>query len=70
MAFTIHSSDFANAADIPAQFTCSGEDRSPALEWKDAPAGTKSFTLIADDPDAPVGTWTHWIIWNIPERYT
>ena len=62
MAFTLSSPDFANGADIPRQFTCSGEDRSPALEWKDPPAGTKSFTLIADDPDAPVGTWVHWVI--------
>ena len=66
MAFTLQSSDFANGADIPKQFTCSGEDRSPALEWKDAPAGTKSFALIADDPDAPVGTWVHWVVFNIP----
>ncbi len=66
MALTLQSPDFANGADIPKQFTCSGEDRSPALEWKDAPAGTKSFALIADDPDAPVGTWVHWVIFNIP----
>ena len=66
MVFTLRSSDFPNGADIPRQFTCSGEDRSPALEWKDAPAGTKSFALIADDPDAPVGTWVHWVIFNIP----
>ena len=66
MAFTLRSPDFANGADIPKQFTCSGEDRSPALEWGDAPAGTKSFALVADDPDAPVGTWVHWVIFNIP----
>ena len=56
MAFALSSPDFSNGGDIPKQFTCSGEDRSPTLEWKDAPAGTKSFALIADDPDAPVGT--------------
>jgi Raf kinase inhibitor-like YbhB/YbcL family protein len=66
MAFTLRSSDFANGADIPRAFTCDGEDRSPALEWSEAPAGTKSFALIADDPDAPVGTWVHWVIFNIP----
>jgi len=66
MAFSVSSPDFANGADIPKQFTCSGEDRSPAREWKDAPAGTKSFVLIVDDPDAPVGTWVHWVIFNIP----
>jgi len=66
MALTMRSPDFASGADIPKQFTCSGEDRSPALEWSGAPAGTKSFALIADDPDAPVGTWVHWVIFNIP----
>jgi len=65
MPFTLQSPDFANGGEIPRQFTCSGEDRSPGLEWKDAPAGTKSFALIADDPDAPVGTWVHWVIFNI-----
>ena len=70
MSFTLHSADFANGAEIPKQFTCSGEDRSPALEWKDAPAGTKSFALIADDPDAPAGTWVHWVIYNIPATAT
>lgn len=66
MAFTLRSPDFANNADIPRRFTCSGEDRSPALEWNEAPAGTKSFALIMDDPDAPAGTWVHWVIFNIP----
>lgn len=66
MAFAIHSPDFASGAEIPRAFTCSGEDRSPALEWKDVPEGTKAFALIADDPDAPVGTWVHWVIFNIP----
>jgi len=67
MAFTIRSAAFSNGGDIPKEFTCSGEDRSPAVEWSEAPAGTKSFALIADDPDAPVGTWVHWVIFNIPE---
>jgi hypothetical protein len=66
MAFTLQSGDFANGAEIPKQFTCSGEDRSPELEWKGAPAGTRTFALIVDDPDAPVGTWVHWVIFNIP----
>ena len=66
MALTVQSADFANGAEIPKQFTCSGEDRSPALEWKDAPAATKTFALIVDDPDAPVGTWVHWVVFNIP----
>lgn len=51
---------------IPAKYTCDGQDISPPLTWSDPPAGTKSFALISDDPDAPVGTWVHWVIWNIP----
>jgi Raf kinase inhibitor-like YbhB/YbcL family protein len=66
MAFTLRSPDFANGGEIPKPFTCSGGDRSPALEWAGAPAGTKSFALIADDPDAPAGTWVHWVIFNVP----
>jgi Raf kinase inhibitor-like YbhB/YbcL family protein len=66
MSFALRSPDFANGANIPRAFTCDGEDRSPALEWTDAPPGTKTFALIADDPDAPAGTWVHWVIYNIP----
>ena len=66
MAFNMRSAAFSNGGEIPKEFTCSGEDRSPALEWSEAPTGTKSFALIADDPDAPVGTWVHWVIFNIP----
>jgi Raf kinase inhibitor-like YbhB/YbcL family protein len=66
MIFTVRSPDFANGANIPRSFTCDAEDRSPALEWSDAPAATKTFALIADDPDAPAGTWVHWVIYNIP----
>ncbi len=51
---------------IPAKYTCDGQDISPPLNWSDPPTGTKSFALIADDPDAPAGTWVHWVIWNIP----
>ncbi len=68
MAFTIQSSDFTNGGDIPRAFTCEGEDRSPALSWSGAPEGTKAFALIADDPDAPAGTWVHWVIFNIPAK--
>jgi Raf kinase inhibitor-like YbhB/YbcL family protein len=66
MSFALRSPDFANGAEIPRGFTCDGEDRSPALEWSQAPEGTKFFALIADDPDAPAGTWAHWVIFNIP----
>ena len=67
MTFQLKSPDFATGAEIPKQFTCSGSDISPALEWTDPPAGTKSFALIADDPDAPSGTWVHWVLYNVPE---
>ena len=66
MAFAVHSPDFASAGVIPRALTCDGEDRSPALEWTGAPQGTKAFALIADDPDAPAGTWVHWVMYNIP----
>ncbi len=64
--FTLTSSAFASGADIPTQYTCKGTDVSPALEWSGAPAHTASFALIMDDPDAPSGTWVHWVIWNQP----
>lgn len=66
MAFQISSPAFANGAAIPSKFSCKGRDISPALAWTEPPAGTKSFALIMDDPDAPVGIWVHWIIFNIP----
>jgi len=51
---------------IPKQFTCSGADVSPALSWSDPPSGTQSFALIVDDPDAPMGTFVHWVVYNLP----
>jgi Raf kinase inhibitor-like YbhB/YbcL family protein len=65
-AMKLTSPSFEPGKPIPAKFTGEGADVSPALKWEDAPAGTKSFALICDDPDAPVGTWDHWLIWNIP----
>lgn len=62
----LKSSAFQPGAMIPAKYTCDGEDISTPLNWSDPPAGTKSFALISDDPDAPVGTWVHWVMWNIP----
>jgi Raf kinase inhibitor-like YbhB/YbcL family protein len=64
--FEITSTDFAPGGAIPREFTCEGADGSPALEWTAPPAGTKSLALIVDDPDAPVGTWVHWVIYNLP----
>lgn len=66
MAITITSSVFNEGGMIPARYTCDGQNISPPLKWDGAPEGTKSFALISDDPDAPVGTWVHWVMWNIP----
>ena len=65
-AFTLTSSAFAPGAAIPEQYSCKGADTSPALEWSGAPANVASFALIMDDPDAPGGTWVHWVLWNLP----
>ena len=66
MSLQITSSSFTAGQSIPKQYTCDGADISPQLAWKDAPAGTKSFALIVDDPDAPAGTWVHWVLFNLP----
>ena len=66
MNFKISTTSFPVDGTIPKKYTCDGPDQSPAISWNGAPQGTKAFALIADDPDAPVGTWTHWLIWNIP----
>ena len=70
MAFTISSPSFQNDASIPKKFTCDGADVSPELHWSSPPAGTQSFALISDDPDAPVGTWTHWVLFDLPAETT
>jgi Raf kinase inhibitor-like YbhB/YbcL family protein len=66
MAFELTSSAFAQGETIPVKYTCDGDDLSPPLEWHDPPEGTQSFALVNDDPDAPVGTWDHWILFNLP----
>jgi Raf kinase inhibitor-like YbhB/YbcL family protein len=66
MAFTLSSPSFAEGGAIPRLHTCEGADLSPALEWSGEPDGTGSLALIVDDPDAPVGTWNHWLLWDIP----
>jgi Raf kinase inhibitor-like YbhB/YbcL family protein len=66
MAISLSSSAFQEGDMIPAKYTCDGKDVSVTLKWTGAPEGTKSFALISDDPDAPVGTWVHWVMWNIP----
>lgn len=66
MSFTLRSPAFAWGELIPRRHSCDGENLSPALEWTDPPPSARSFALIADDPDAPAGTWNHWLLWDIP----
>ena len=63
---TITSDAFASGQSIPAKYSCIGRNVSPPLAWNEPPAGTQSFALIMDDPDAPIGTWVHWVLYNIP----
>lgn len=67
MAFELKSSAFSQGAPIPSKYTCDGADASPHLTWSNPPEATKCYVLIADDPDAPVGTWVHWVVYNIPK---
>jgi len=66
MEIKVTSSVFAEGGLIPAKYTCDGQDISPPLEWEAVPEGTKSIALISDDPDAPMGTWVHWVLFNLP----
>ncbi len=66
LAMKLTSSAFNESRPIESRFTCEGANFSPALSWTDAPAGTHSFALICDDPDAPAGDWVHWVIYGIP----
>ena len=66
MPFALSTTAFHPGGDIPRKYTCQGADVSPALTWSEPPAGTQSFALIADDPDAPVGTWVHWVAYDLP----
>src|ERR1035437_3291824 len=70
MSLAVTTTAFSPGGVIPKGYTCDGADTSPDLSWLGAPAGVQSFALIADDPDAPVGTWTHWLIWNFPVQST
>jgi Raf kinase inhibitor-like YbhB/YbcL family protein len=70
-AFALSSTAFAAGSPIPREFTCEGSDHSPPLSWRDPPAGTKSYAVIVDDPDAPDPAapkviWVHWVAYNIP----
>ncbi|WP_024303594.1 YbhB/YbcL family Raf kinase inhibitor-like protein [Pseudogulbenkiania sp. MAI-1] len=71
MGLQLHSPAFAPGASVPARYTCDGADVSPPLAWQGEPAGTRSFALIVDDPDAPDPaapkmTWVHWVLYNLP----
>ncbi|MBA4421272.1 MAG: YbhB/YbcL family Raf kinase inhibitor-like protein [Anaerolinea sp.] len=66
MVFQLISPAFSHKGIIPARYTCKGENLSPQLQWADPPDGTASFGLIMDDPDALIGTWVHWVFYNIP----
>jgi len=66
MAFNLIVEAFPERGDIPKPYTCEGEDKAPALSWDGEPPGTKSFAIIVDDPDAPSGTFTHWLQYDIP----
>lgn len=66
MVFELKSSAFQKDQPIPRKYTCDGLDVSVPLRWTDPPPGTKSFALIADDPDAPGGTWVHWVLYDLP----
>jgi hypothetical protein len=70
MALVLQSDAFDTGATIPRVHTCDGEDVSPALAWSGAPAGTRSYTLIMDDPNAPPGTWVHWVLYDLPADTT
>jgi len=62
----LRTSAFKPGGQIPGKFTCEGPNVSPALDWNEPPSGTESFALIVDDPDAPSGTWVHWVVYDLP----
>ena len=64
-SITVSSTTFASGAPIPVDFTCDGKDKSPQLTWSAMPATAKTIAIVVDDPDAPSGTFTHWIAWNL-----
>lgn len=70
MAFILTSGAFTTGGVIPAKYSCDGADVSPPLAWSGMPPGTAAFALIADDPDAPAGTWVHWVLFNLPANVT
>lgn len=69
-AMNLTSTAFKDGGTIPVKYTCDSQDSSPSVAWTGAPANTQSFAIICADPDAPVGTWYHWVIYNIPSTIT
>lgn len=70
MDIKLTSSAFSDGGPIPSKYTCDGTDVSPPLEWEAVPDGAKSIALICDDPDAPMGTFVHWVIYGLPAETT
>lgn len=70
MTISLTSTSFGNMEIIPTEFTCDGADISPPLAWSGLSPDTQSVALICDDPDAPVGTWVHWVCYDIPATVT
>ncbi|MEE9252063.1 MAG: YbhB/YbcL family Raf kinase inhibitor-like protein [Thermodesulfobacteriota bacterium] len=70
MSMNVTSAAFEEGGMIPRQYSCDGADISPPLAWSGVPEGTKSIALICDDPDAPVGVWVHWVLYNLPPDTT
>jgi len=68
MSIRLSSSAFDNGEPIPAKYSRDGDNMSPPLQWSDPPDGTQSLALIVDDPDAPHGTWIHWVVFNLPAQ--
>lgn len=64
--FVVESSAYLDGDEIPTRFTCEGEDLSPPIAWNGVPEDAISFALIMEDPDAPIGTWVHWVVYNLP----
>ena len=70
MTLHVSSSAFSEGKSIPEKYTCDGQNVSPPLAWNGAPSNTSSFAIITDDPDAPSGTFTHWVLYNLPAGVT
>ncbi len=70
MKLSVTSPAFEHGGKIPPQYTADGADISPPLQWQGVPSEARSLALICDDPDAPMGTWVHWLVWNIPPDST